>query len=429
MTGRRLSSLLFALALCACREDVPEPSTSGATEPSPNASILPQPLASAELRNRDAGRGGLPADSAGRLMFPEASTPPPEPVREDRALPRDTLTTKDSVGVTLEARFAWADVPGPAGVPEVNADSLQKARDTTALAVTIDLGSAGRMRVALSSVAFPLPKNTEIRASNQYFGHVLVWPDGRTYRVLLPGSLRALLSERRVDVAPLALGKPKLLGKSQFLGLETERMELKGPLGTIVLEQATQPIAGASGALLCRMLLELVAIDPHATLCDAERTPLKAEFRWPERGRLSFDVMSLTRRADLPIGQLFFPPAGAEFKPGELPPQASGVLLTQAELLTFRTRAAAGPTSADAPGEGIAAVNRSDVLRYVLLDGVPIAWVKPRSEQYVIGPQPGRYAVSWRDFLGTEIDPAKTLQLPARVVYGAPAQDAGDVPP
>jgi hypothetical protein len=154
-------------------------------------------------------------------------------------------------------------------------------------------------------------------------------------------------------------------------------------------------------------------------------TPLKAEFRWLPRGRMSFEVMSLTRRGDLPIEQLFFPPAGAEFKRGELPPQPSGVMLTQAELVSFRARAAA-PAKAedDAPGEGIVGVNRSDVLRYLLLDGVPVAWIKPKGEQHVIGPQPGRYAVSWRDFLGTEIEPVKTIALPTRVVYGG-EPDAG----
>jgi hypothetical protein len=131
-------------------------------------------------------------------------------------------------------------------------------------------------------------------------------------------------------------------------------------------------------------------------------------------------VTSLTRRTDLPIGQLYVPPAGAEFKPGELPPQASGVMLTQTELARFRSRAASTEApAADAPGEGLAIVNRTDMLRYVLLDGVPIAWVKPKSEQYVIGPPPGRYSLGWRDFLGTQIEPAKILSLPARIVIGA----------
>jgi hypothetical protein len=50
---------------------------------------------------------------------------------------------------------------------------------------------------------------------------------------------------------------------------------------------------------------------------------------------------------------------------------------------------------------------------------VPIAWVRPRSEQYVIGPIAGRYVVSWRDFLGAEVEAAQTITVPARLTLGA----------
>jgi hypothetical protein len=33
---------------------------------------------------------------------------------------------------------------------------------------------------------------------------VLVWPDASSYRPLAPGAMRALLGERRLDVAPIA---------------------------------------------------------------------------------------------------------------------------------------------------------------------------------------------------------------------------------
>jgi hypothetical protein len=421
-----LAAAASTALLIGCSRDESAFSVASANEPSPNASILPQPLApGTESGWRDAGRGGLPADAAGRLSLPEASVPPPEPLREDVPMPRDTLTSRDGVGVTLEAKFAWTDLPAAAAVPEAHPEAIQKARDKTALGVLIDLAQAGRMRFTIASVAFPLPKNSEIRSATQHYGHVLVWPDANAYRVLMPGTIRALLAERRADVTPLTRGKAKPVGTGGFLGLETERTEVTGALGRVMLEQSTQPIAGGSGALLCRLLLELIAVQPQSSVCSAEATPLKAEFRWLERGRLQFEVTSLTRRTDLPIGQLYVPPAGAEFKAGELPPQAAGLMLTQAELARFRARPTSNEQpSPDAPGEGIAAVNRTDLLRYVLLDGVPIAWVKPRSEQYVIGPPPGRYSVAWRDFLGTELQPAITIGLPARVTVGA-EPDAG----
>ena len=76
-----------------------------------------------------------------------------------------------------------------------------------------------------------------------------------------------------------------------------------------------------------------------------------------------------------------------------------------------------------APGEGFVAVNHSDRLLYLLVDGVPAVATPPWSERYVIGPRTGRYSVQWRTFLGDLIDPARDAEMPARIVYGA--VDAG----
>jgi hypothetical protein len=67
----------------------------------------------------------------------------------------------------------------------------------------------------------------------------------------------------------------------------------------------------------------------------------------------------------------------------------------------------------------------TSVLQYVLLDGVPIAWVASKSEQYVIGPPSGRYSIAWRDFFGTSPTPATPTELPARVQVGVDDVDAG----
>ena len=39
------------------------------------------------------------------------------------------------------------------------------------------------------------------KARTDSYGHILAWPDGSSYRVLVPGALRAMFSERRVDVS------------------------------------------------------------------------------------------------------------------------------------------------------------------------------------------------------------------------------------
>jgi hypothetical protein len=394
-------------------------------EPSPNASIMPAPLApGSELLPRprlEEGRLGILADSAGRLILPDAGPPPARSLREDEVLPRDTLSGKDPIGATIDAAFRWFDTPSPPpGVPVVN-EALKRAREKTELKVSIDLLAAGRMRLVLNSVAFALPYGSELRSRSDRYGHVLVWPDGAAYRLVTPGALRAILAERRADATALVAAKSRNVGRGSLLGLSTTRSELSSRTGTMVVEQAEFGGLGGSGALLCRLLVELVAVEPMTRTCEAGLLPLRAEYRWASRGRLEFEVKAITRRQDLLVGSLFVPPAGGVFKIGELPPQSDGVLLTRDDLAGLRSRAVA-PTKAPAPGapgEGFTAVNNADALAYVLLDGVPVSWIRPHSEQYIIGPKPGLYAVSWRDFLGVDVEPPKQVELPARVVLGA----------
>jgi hypothetical protein len=418
---------LVTLALgCDRGKETPPPEQ---LEPSPNASIMPAPLASTQehsTRRRDGGVVGIPADSAGRLILPEAGPPEPKPLREDTPLARDTLTTKDANGITLKGQWKWSDPPPPPG-PEHDPEAYRDARDKTLLSLVIDLAPAGRMRLRLSSAAFPLPLNAEIRSRTDRFGHVLVWPDGTKYRVLPPGTLRAILSERRADVTTLVPPQLRSTDKGSLLGFPTTRLRLATQTGELVLEKANIPGTGASGDLLCRLLLELIAAQPEHTACEDGLVPLRAEYKWSRGTGLELEVDSVTRRPELPLGDVFFPPAAADFTQAELPPQASGVLLSRGDLTELRKKDVPSkePAASGSPGEGVVLVNRTDTLRYALLDGIPIAWVRPQSEQYVIGPRTGRYTIGWRDFLGQQIEPPKPANLPARVTLGDDKRDDG----
>ncbi|MCB9582130.1 MAG: hypothetical protein H6717_34160 [Polyangiaceae bacterium] len=419
--------VLSALLIAGCPQKKEAGGEGGEPQASPNASILPAPIASTvgPKRKLDAGRGGIPADSAGRLILPDAGPPAPTVLLESEPLPRDTLAAKDGTGVTLEARFKWFDVPSPPSGGEVATAAINKAKQAMEPRVTVDLAPAGRMRFTFGTPVFPVPENAELRSATEHWGHVLVWPDGFSYRVMLPGTLRALFAERRADVLPMAQGNNKAQGKGALLGLETEKVRIKSETGVLTLESGNISGIAESGKLLCRLLLELIAVDPNNAACNGS-VPLKAEYKWPGGGHLGFEVTAIVRKPELPYGLLVVPPSSGLLKPGELPPQPAGVLLTQGQLGAFREKAAPGKEApaADAPGEGLIAVNRKDTLEYLLIDGAPAAWVRPRAEQYLIGPIPGRYTISWRDFLGERVEPPTQIQLPARVQIGGDV-DAG----
>jgi hypothetical protein len=425
---------IFATLLLACSEKRNNSGT--ATRPSPNASILPAPLASAGdlagasgLRGATSAAIGIPADSAGHLVLREPEPPPPEPLPVNREIPGDTLTAKDGAGYSLEGAFHWADVPAPPAAPEVVPSAIREASQKTELSVAIDLASVGRLRFSLESAAFPLPTHTELRARSNYYGHVLVWPDGASYRLLAPGSLRAMFAERRADVTPLLRAKVTPAGTGTLLGHKTIVTDVETSQGTLTIEQTTLAGSGGGGELLCRLLVEIVGAEPNTETCRSERIPLAGRYRWAPSGSLSFNVTSLAEKKDLALGYVYVPPAGAVFAPGQLPPKTSGVFLTQSDLAKFRLHPTRGAVPGSrAPGEGITADNQTNGLVYLLLDGVAVACLGPRERKYVIGPPAGRYSVAFRDFFGTILSPPSMVELPAFVRNGAAETDGGARP-
>jgi hypothetical protein len=420
--GRTARALVcfVALAALACSERRSAPNAT--VQPSPNASILPAPLASAaDLSGPPAlASASAPADSTGR--DPE---PPPEPAPLDRPLPEDGPAARDATSITIVGSFRWADVPPvPIGI-ETSAVAVKEATSRLELAVAVDLFAAGRMRFALDSPGFPLPEHTEVRARSSYYGHVLVWPEHKAYSVLPAGSLRALFAERRADVAPLLRAVVRPGGSGSVLGHRTVLTELETSLGVLSLEQAALPATGGAGELLCRLLVELVGMDPSNDACRPERVPLYAHYRWNGGGSFAFVATAIDdRRETLPSASQV-PPAGARWAPGELPP-AAPLLFTAEELARFKLRAVhIGPPPPRAPAEGITAANETNLLEYLLLDGVAVARIPPRSRVHVSGPIAGKYQVAWRDFFGTAVTPPTAIDIPGFVRIGTPEADAG----
>jgi hypothetical protein len=311
------------------------------------------------------------------------------------------------------------DAPPPRS-PEGNNEALAKARDRTAFELTLELSSLGRLRLRLGSKTFPFPVGTELRAREDRFGHVLLWPGGESYTVLPPGTLRATFAEHRVDVTPLSEPSVALAGSGSLLGVATQKQRLETSVGRLELEQAVLPAAGSSGALLCRLLVELLAVGPESSACHAEWVPLRAEYAWPSGARFEFEVSKVNRRPELAVDALAVPPAGGSARQGELPGPPFVTLIDERELFDFHSRALPPPAKLEpsAPKMGLVFQNRGDSPLYLLVDGVPIVWLRADAEWLVSGLKPGRYAVQARDFFGAETTPLKVLELPARFSVG-----------
>jgi hypothetical protein len=407
----------------------------GNASASPNASILPAPLATEppELADAgqpgDAGPQGIPADVGGRLLVSDGGAPPPEALRPATALVGEGIPfQKDAAGLSLDAVFRWRDVPAPPRAPEVSADGLREAQKVTAFTLKVDLSDAGRMRAELTGRAFPLPAHTELRARTDYYGTLLLGPNATEYRVIPPGALRPLLGERRVDVTPLSAGTVRAQGEGRRLGVVVRKVEVGSSVATVKLELGKVPEAGEGGALLCRALVELGGVDPRSPVCVAGEVPLAAQFSWQEGGGIGFEVTALQKRTDLPAANLLCPPPTLRLADAGLPTVPQGIFLSREELVAFRTVPLQLPPVRDpnVPGEGFVAVNDTDRLLYLLLDGVAVVAVPPHADRYVIGPPRGRYLAQWRTFLGEKVLPNQPVEMPARIAYGqGHALDAG----
>jgi hypothetical protein len=402
-----------ALALSAC---TPGKVDVAPDAMSPQASAVPAPLAN------------VPAVASALPLGPDAG-PPPTPLRGDRALSSDSASKDKEVGYFLQAVLRAGDVPPTTRGPEVSMAGIDAARKKTEPRLAIDL-TATRARITFSSHGFVLPIDTELRARSDRFGYIVLWPGGASYRTLSAGSLRSLLGERRFDVAPPSSVEVAAQGEgSRRLGLKTRKVEVKTRAATARVEIARAPDLGEGGVILGRVLLDLVSAPPSTPLCAWEEVPVHAELRWTTQGSITFDVLSLARRADMPTSQMLVPPPSAAYTAQPLA-APSDVFLAPQELAAFRSAPIDVPLAPTSPGQepptGLLLHNTTDGVRFVWLDGVPIAWLGPGERNQLTGIQRGRYQLQWRTFLGDVVDPPQVVTVPGKATAGA--FDAGVVP-
>ncbi len=412
-------SFLLALALAACKgvsADPPgmAPSPQAIAEPAPFANPPTAPTAGTS----DAGPSpeALRTDQGLAPDFPRGTDFPREPLHEAgvREAPRDL---RELAGYTIQALLRTGEGPPAPRAPEVNLAAIEAARRHAEARIAIDVSST-RARFVLFGGGFVLPSGTELRARLDRYGHLLLWPGEDTYRVAEPGSLRALLGERRLDVAPISRADVTAAGEGpRRLNLRTRRVEVSTRAAKATLELTTLRDADGGGGLVCRFLLDLMSAAPSTTICGIDEMPLHAELRWTTQGGLSFDVTSITRRTDLIAQDLAAPPGSLAFAPSPPPESATETLLPRGELGSFRTVPVDVPAAAprdprDGPEIGLTLINSTDELRVAWLDGIPVAWAMPGARLTLSTLTRGRYALQWRTFLGDSWEPPAMIVVP-----------------
>jgi hypothetical protein len=345
-----------------------------------------------------------------------------------REVPRDgtardvTRDPRDLTGLAMQVVLRAGEGPPPPRAPEVNVGAVEAARHRLETRMTVE-ASQTRARFVLSG-AHVVPPGTELRARSDRYGHLVLWPGEGTYRVAGPGTLRALLGERRLDVAPVTPASVTRAGEgARRLNLHTRRVEIATRAAHATLELATVRDTGDGGALVCRLLLDLMNAPPSTPACAADEVPLHAELRWTTRGALTFEATSLSRRPDLQAADLATPPASLLAADSQLPWSPAEVALSRAELASLRSAPVEVPLPADAqaplPDSGMSLFNGSDELQVAWIDGVPAAWLAPGARVLLPSLVHGRYAVQWRTFLGDDWEPPETVTVPGGSAAGA----------
>ncbi len=347
-------------------------------------------------------------------------------MRGDESLLADTPSreVKDAQApiYTMEVTLRPADPPIPPKGQEIGAATIESARKRLDPRMVIDF-SPTRVRMQLTGDAWLLPGGWEIRARSDRYGHLLVSPDQTTYRVLAPGALRALLGERRLDVAPVAAAEITPRGDgTRRLNLKTRRVEVSSRSAKATFEIAHAEGLGEAGAMIGRALLDLMSAPPSTPLVLTDEIPLHAELKWTTRGGLTYDALSLSKRADLPLSALTVPPSAATFTTDALPRQASGMFMTAVEIATLHTAVVEVGPQPLPPGDTHATLtlgNATDELRVAWIDGVPAAWVAPRGRADLPGLFRGRYQLEWRTYLGDAAEIPTTVIAPGASELGA----------
>lgn len=431
---------IAALALLSCREAPrgeqasKERSLVEKGEESPNARILPDPL-----------REGMPVKSRekrGEGELNELTEPRQRPLptawSTTNQLGEDPLKHVAPTGYRARLNVSWSPSQRSARVDEKElllwpSFEVQFLRETST--------RIARLRLIMDSAVFPFPRGTELRSRGDRHGHLLLWPDGRSYRVIPSGALRSLFNDRRVDRVPFveASVTPPTAPSSLDADLTEPRVtEIVTPVARALLTTSHLADLPYASTLLCDTLLELIRVEATARLCPEGYMPLKFEIVWANESKLLFDLVELQPATDLEIEQFRAPPSLPIFKRGELPPferfllserdrnkllplthEAKGLVTAPppaAPLTSAGTSALSAPLEAQ-PANEIVLMNGRDRPLFVLVGRLPLVWLGP-GDRVPLLLKTSEIRVSARDFLGEYVLPEESHLAPARVHFG-----------
>jgi hypothetical protein len=430
------------------QNDVPEsriekalvPAGPEAEQQSPNARILPEPLVEpgnqSDLDNGDFATFDAddPAQRRPRVK--------PRPLPLTRPVVEEPLSARAELGYQIEAHFVWNDTP------RTFAFQNEKVPAWPSLDIEVVKERGNRpalMRWVLRGFSYVLPPETELRSRADRTGVLVVWPDQRSYRVAQSGSLRSLLSDRRVDRLPYVDAKSRAAGKGTRLGYPTLRILFDTPLGTVEMETVEFSDLPYGSQLLCRQLLELVRVAPDEKVCAPSVLPVRLVASWASGGGMVFEVGRISAVQRLALEHFSIPPKLPIFKRGELPPLQSPLLPPDmsAALLPLKGRdEALAPEPVVAPkqegepderpldvaerlpADVLSLKNDTDRPLTVFLGAAPALLMMPgHHEKLRVQARPIRLVA--RDFLGEISVTHAALQAPVEVTLEMPAPTAG----
>jgi len=407
-------------------------------EPSPNASILPEPLGD---KPRFPENGSLSAGALSSTATPIVPRPEPIPMPSREPLSEDTLLRgAHGAGYRAHGRFVWS-LSQPHLV--VDGAKVQAWPQLTFELLRETPEQAARLRIVLSSGVFSLPEGTELRLRADRIGAVIVWPDGRSYRPLLPGTLPTLLSERRVDRLPFLPVTARELEPIVKAGRSVARREIETVLGTAEMETTALGDLAYAAPLLCEVLLGMVRVSGTEELCPEGQLPLRLAVRWRDGGGFLFELLGYVQEPRLELDQQRIPPWLPIYKPGELPPRDSHLLPTQAWVEALGLKApgdpqlprptlqapAAAPLKPGQPPQELLAPdevllrNSTDQPLIVMLNRYPFSWLDP-GEQRSVRVQGTAIGYSARDFWGHFQLDQGTLAGSGSLTFAQPEQAA-----